>query len=1497
LKISTRTLLCLFGILLYSNAAESLSPRDYTFQLSPATKELTQQSVRSVFQDSRGFIWILTQEGLHKFDGYSVTRFRASNRDPASISHQSTTDIVEDSSGFLWISTAGGGLNRYNPANHKFSSIQATTTQSDQRPLSNNIYAMFKDSDGFVWIAYEAGAGFSRFSPDTQTFDHFPPDPTAKQTRAVSFVETSEKSLWILIDGLGLLQLNSRREFEKIIAVPTDIENFTATTRFSHLMASRDGKLWISTLNGGLIKYNPNTGRFTRYSNESTKNKSLSDNTVYMSIEDQSNNIWVATRSGVSVWEPETDTFTWINATNSNIPDDQVFSIFQSKSGIIWIGTFNGLAYGTRSLFSRVDSETGSSGDSINTFAEDDDGRIWIGTNSGIYIYNPEEGSADHYQPATAINERISSQLVMSLLIEGDSLWIGTLDAGLNRLNIKENTVETYKKRISQQGSLKADGITSIVRASNGKLLIGTYGGGLGVFIEESNSFRTYMFDPDDPDSISSNNVIAILEDSAGDVWIGTENGLNLFDDSSGKPKFKVFRSSLDNPESLSSNMPWALHEDKSGTLWIGTQSGGLNSWKRSERARRINQFSQYLESINLPSADVYAITSDSDGNIWMSHNRGLSRFSVESKSTENFDLSDGLQGSEFNHGAVFRDSNSILYFGGNNGFNVIEPNNLKKSVYLPPVQITEFKILNEEVFFDEPLSEKKVIELAHDFRYASFTFASLDYTNPASNQYRYKLKGFDDEWIELGTSRSVSFTSLPAGNYEFLLQGSNSDGVWSPATLSFSLRVHPAPWFSPIAYVLYGIATIFAMAAIVIQQRARSALAIARQRELENKVQERTIDLEEARNAAERANRAKSDFLATVTHEIRTPLHGIIGMTELLQHTPLSDEQKRYTVAAHSSGESLLDLINSILDFSKIEAEKVVVEHTEFDLARLLDEICYIQSEAANRKSLNIFYYIDTEIPERLIGDPTKIRQIITNLFSNAIKFTEEGSVTLRAGWIPEENNTNKGSFYIEVSDTGIGIESKAKDRLFEAFTQADASTTRKYGGTGLGLAISKNFVELMDGELSVESSLGLGTTFMITIPSESVFSPAMISSDKRTSSFTLYSINERVIESFVGHAKRIHRKTHVCRTQTEACVKEPKSSEIIIDVDAFSGKTELIQFLSTCDYERKILLCSFRFDTEPYEGLTDSVIIKPASSTSLLQLDQVNDPIEDPQADEKPSGNKDRTQQVRVLIAEDLETNQKIATAVLEMFGCDVTVANNGEEALERFKESLFDVVFMDCQMPVMDGYEATFNIRKYEQNSGLRRTPIIALTAGNSNEEMRRGITAGMDQYLTKPFKMDEIRDALESQGIIVMREPLGKREFPERSENRATSTTYLGTETLNMRALENIFAVEKQTGADLLEKLIDGYRSQMTQKIEQLRLAVKNQDASSIFSAAHAIKSMSSNLGAERVRVISLEIERLSKADSAQNLAREIVELELANEDFLSAINELPYLQKQ
>lgn len=1482
----------IFSIILFPATTSALSPRDYTFQLSPATRELTQQSVRTIYQDSRGFIWLLTQEGLHKYDGYTVTRFRASNRDPTSLSHQSTTGIAEDKEGYLWVSTAGGGLNRYDPANHTFSTIKAGSTHSHKHPLSNEIYAIFIDSQGYIWLGYDTGTGFSRFTPSTQTFEHFSLDDQSIPTRAVSFTESSDGMIWALIDGHGLLKISPTKEIIETFKISSGNDRSRAVNRLSHVMIARDGSLWISTLDSGIIKFSPTTKDFEYFDTYSSEGKSISDQTVYMTMEDRSNNIWAATRSGVSVWEPASQTFTWINSSNSNIPDNQIFSVSQSSSGIIWIGTFNGLAYGTRSLFKRIDSILGPPNDSINAFTQDKNGIIWVGSNTGLYTYDPNNTSEDHYFPQTAINERLSSQQVMSLLIEDSILWVGTLDSGLNRINLETGDVKIYRRRVSESGRISANGITSITRTKSGLMLIGTYGGGLNIYNEKADIFFHYKWDPNDRETISSNNVVAITEDSDGDVWIGTENGLNFFDQKNFS--FQRFTSETSNPESLSSNLAWAIHEDGSGNLWIGTQSGGVNKWSKSDKQKKINRFSQYLENIDLPSADVYAITSDANSDIWLSHNRGLSRLSPTDGSSEHFDLTDGLQGSEFNHGAVFKDKKSRLFFGGNNGFNVIEPENIVRNIYLPPVQITEYRLLNEEVFFDVPYDQINEITLPYNFRYAGFTFASLDYTNPTLNQYRYMLEGFDSSWIELGNSRSVSFTSLPAGTYVFKLQGSNSDGIWNENGVEFGLSVTPAPWLSKQAYFAYVVLALTIIYLITMNQRAKSAQAIKRQKELELKVQERTIDLEEARNLAERANRSKSDFLATVTHEIRTPMHGMIGMTELLLHTKLSDQQRKFANAAHASGEALLQLINSILDFSKIEAERVELENIEFDLVQLLDEVCYLQSEPASRKSLDLLYVIKGHLPASIVSDPTKIRQIIINLTSNAIKFTESGFVKVSVEWLNAPTNDHTGSISISVEDTGIGMNEDARERIFEAFTQADASTTRKYGGTGLGLAISKRFIDLLSGEIFVESEIDVGTKIKIVVP-------AKISAKERSliewggNKIILLAKNSNTIEAASSHLDFAGIQYSTTVDWREALSNIYSNTALLVDFSYFEDNDDANIFIQSCSSEKLILLCPLRAETSNVNDSVSHIITKPLTSSALIQnlKDVFHFHHDDGNRKILPQNNF-AGHRPNILVAEDLETNQKIIKEILEMYDCNVTIAGNGAKALELVSLRKFDIIFMDCQMPIMDGYQATTSIRQIENNEGRPRVPIIALTAGNTKEEKQRGLDAGMDKYLTKPFKIENIREALEFFSVIKfdLGERVGANTLLESTNAKlAENKGNAHPDIFNLSAIENIFEVERQTGSPIFSRLLIGFEEQIGVKIHELTNAKSNIDAELACAAAHAIKSMSANLGAEKVRLISADIEKKSRAGNLENLGKSIEEIGIAYKEFLEHAEEL------
>lgn len=1482
----------IFSIILFSAKTFALSPKDYTFQLSPATRELTQQSVRTIFQDSRGFVWLLTQEGLHKYDGYTVTRFRASNRDPTSLSHQSTTGIAEDDEGYLWISTAGGGLNRYDPANHTFTAIKAGNSLSNQHPLSNDIYAIFIDSQGYIWLGYDTGTWFSRFTPSTKTFEHFSLGAQSPSTRAVSFTETADGLIWALIDGHGLIKISPTEGFIETFEIFSGSDRSSPMTKLSHVMSAKDGSLWISSLDSGIVKFSPKTKEFEYFDTRASEGRSISDRTVYMTMEDAYNNIWVATRSGVSVWEPESQTFTWIDSSNSNIPDNQVLSVFQSNSGIIWVGTFNGLAYGTRSLFKRIDSFLGPPNDSINAFTQDKNGIIWIGSNTGLHTYDPNENSEDHYFPRNAINERLSSIQVMSLLIEDSILWVGTLDSGLNRINLETGEVRIYRRRVSEPGSISANGITSITRTSKGEMLIGTYGGGLNIYNKKADAFLHYKWNPNDINTISSNNVVAITEDSDGEIWIGTENGLNFFDPK--RRTFQRFTSEASNPESLSSNLAWAIHEDENGDLWIGTQSGGVNRWSKPDKQKKINRFSQYLENIDLPSADVYAITSDKNSNIWLSHNRGLSRLSPTDGSSEHFDLTDGLQGSEFNHGAVFKDSKSRLYFGGNNGFNVIEPDNLAGNIYLPPVQITEYRLLNEEVFFDVPYDQVNEITLPHNFRYASFTFASLDYTNPALNQYRYMLEGFDSSWIELGTSRSVSFTSLPAGSYVFKLQGSNSDGIWNKDSVAFGLSVTPAPWLSKEAYFAYIMLALTLIYLITMNQRAKSAQAIKRQRELELKVQERTIDLEEARNSAERANRSKSDFLATVTHEIRTPMHGMIGMTELLLHTKLSDQQSKFANAAHASGEALLQLINSILDFSKIEAARVEVDTVDFDLVQLLDEVCYLQSEPASRKSIDLLYVVKGHVPGLIASDPTKIRQVIINLTNNAIKFTENGFVRVIAAWSKDPADENTGSLSIIVEDTGIGMTEDAQERIFDAFTQADASTTRKYGGTGLGLAISKRFIDLLSGEILVDSQVDAGTKIKIVVPAKlsKTERPAL---EWGENNITLLAKDPNTIEAVSSHLDLVGIEFSTTADLHEVSKFISPFTALLVDFSYFENEHEANLYINSCSIERLILLCPLRTETSSLHVSVSHIITKPLTSGALVYC------LKEVFEIEKLSGSYATTTQSdfsgdrpNVLVAEDLETNQKIIREILEMHDCNVVIAGDGARALELIKLKQFDIIFMDCQMPFVDGYQATADIRELEQKEGRPRTPIIALTAGNTREEKQRGLDAGMDKYLTKPFKIENIRDALEAFAVL---KPAKEKTSDSLSHSDPADTSHIieqipdYTEIINFGAIDNILAVERQTGSPILPRLLIGFKEQMAAKITELKNAKDNIDSELASSAAHAIKSMSANLGAEKVRLIGADVERKSRVGDLENLGNRIEDIDIAYREFLKHAEEL------
>jgi signal transduction histidine kinase/CheY-like chemotaxis protein/HPt (histidine-containing phosphotransfer) domain-containing protein len=705
---------------------------------------------------------------------------------------------------------------------------------------------------------------------------------------------------------------------------------------------------------------------------------------------------------------------------------------------------------------------------------------------------------------------------------------------------------------------------------------------------------------------------------------------------------------------------------------------------------------------------------------------------------------------------------------------------------------------------------------------------------------------------------------------------------------MSIPVIVSPPPWQSPAAYLLYFLIAVAMLGYFVRRQRLQATLAMERQRELEQKVAERTEDLQEARIAAEAANKAKSDFLATMSHEIRTPMHGMVGMTELLMHTDLNEQQKRFASAAHKSGEALIQLINDILDFSKLEASKIELEEITFSLSDVIDEICYLQSEPAARKGLCLYNICDANEKFTLIGDPTKLRQVIMNLISNAIKFTNEGHVKVVSTVKSDEESLNGIVVRIDVADTGIGMDEETQNKIFDAFTQADASTTRKFGGTGLGLSISKQFVEMMGGEILVDSELGVGTEISIEIP----FRIAERDHQKTFQGLkaTVFSNSEEMSEMICAHTASLGLEVSrvMCHDDLDTLAME--SDIFISDIFTASDNPQLNDiFLSNNDV-KGLLVTPLTVDPEelkPYSNWRRTTF--PLTRSSLT--DSIESLRGRPEREDRAQLSRSTSKDIyRVLVAEDVEVNQRIATEMLSILHCEVHIAANGLEAVKQCEKTVFDLVFMDCQMPELDGYSATMRIREMERYTGRTRVPIIALTAGTEKQDKIRCQDAGMDNYLSKPFSLADINR--------ILKKHLGtKSDVPQVNSSylangyRSPESEYATAEpaeVVKASAIKSIREVEKQTGKALLPSLIDGYRAQVKDKLGDLRDAINSRDSDICYKAAHAIKSMSANVGAEKVRQIAAQIESSGRAGDIEEVKNTFILVEPAVKEYLSEI---------
>jgi signal transduction histidine kinase/ligand-binding sensor domain-containing protein len=1048
--------------------------QSYHFRHLTVKEGLTQNTITAILKDYRGFIWLGTYTGLNRYDGTKVKQFKNDVNDSTSLTNNAIKYIFEDSKKNLWIGCYNGGLLKFNRKKENFIRYPNTL---DQHGFGNleNIMIIAEDSSGILWIGSEGG--LCSFDPVQgkylkHYYDFFD-NPDYINTREVfTIYKDKQQKLWLGIrNKFGYFDF-VKEKFITIANLP-DFSNY-------RIVQDKNNKFWLGSLNNGVIEFEIGKGVINHYKDNSRGKIKLSGNGIESMFVDDNNNVWIGTKgNGIEIINNKSETV--INLKNDEydnktLSNNYILTFFQDNTNILWIGTnygLNILDY-NRKKFNSIPFEKkikSSSNDYLTTtIVKDNNKNYWFGTwASGILKYNfiTDELTQLLHDPIN-INT-IPGNVIRYLYIDKkENLWICTNGSGLSILNLNTNQYSHFSE--DNHNSFFPDNVCNyMIEDNKGIFWIGTWHGGLvkcKLDKKGEMGFKNYIPDKLNINSISHKTVTCILQDSEGTIWVATKGGgLNKiigYDDTN-EPVFKIYKNMPDDKTSISSDELISLYEDQNKNLWIGTNTAGLCKY-----IKETDSFKRYSLSNGFSSNIILGIQEDDNNNLWLSTSNGISKFNIVTEEIINYDYNDGIINNSFFENSSYKDDSGKIFFGGDVGVVYFHPDSIKSNNFIPQVEITGLDIfnskvaigetINNEVILEKSILETEEITLSYKESVITIEFAALHYSSPDKNQFAYKLEGFDENWRTTNSNRAfATYTNLDPGEYLFRVIASNNDGLWNETGDSLKITYIPPLWSTWWAYIIYTLLVlgIFIGYVKIRTSRQKKQLEILR-----------------------KADKLKTEFLAQMSHEIRSPINIILSFTSLLKDELKGTKDEFIKDSFNSidnAGKRIIRTIDLILNMSEVQSGTYDFNPKTINIkSDILEKLLKEYKPMADTKKINLQLLEEEILPDMKLDEYT-VNQIFANLIDNSIKFTHEGGIIIKL----DKSNNNK--FFVSVKDTGIGIDKEYLSNLFEPFSQEEQGYTRRFEGNGLGLALVKKYCEYNNITLEVTSKKNIGTEIKV--------------------------------------------------------------------------------------------------------------------------------------------------------------------------------------------------------------------------------------------------------------------------------------------------------------------------------------------------------------------------------------------------------------------------------